>query len=120
MPTNLRGKVMKKSLFKMVCLLFWGQSALAIDFPPIKGCHDPKPDKIAWIIAVESDHSNFGYCYAGEPHEYIGFLCDVDGEVATIGNQVLGYTDFECIDIGHSPGYHFLWALTHVAVKILQ
>ena len=111
---------MKKYLFKMVCLLLWGQSALATDFPPIKGCHDPKPDKVAWIIAVESDQSDFGYCYAGEAHDHIGFPCEVGGEVAIIGNQVLGYTDFECFDIGHLPGYHFKWVPTHIAVKILQ
>jgi hypothetical protein len=111
---------MKKYLCKVVCLLFWGQAAFATDFPPLRGCHDPKPEKVAWIVEVESDSSNFGYCYAGETHEHVGFLCEVEGETATIGDQVLGYTDSECIDIGHLPGYSFIWVPVYVAVKILQ
>ena len=59
------------------------------------------------------------YCYAGEEAKHWGMACQLEDDVIQIGDEVLGYIDFICIDIGHIPGYRYIWSPRYIPVKII-
>lgn len=107
---------MKQFLVTLFCLVACSLHASYATL--ISRCDSLQPERSAWLVTV-TRVSDYGYCYGGFD-EKIVFPCEVDGKIAKIGSQVLGYTDPFCGDFGNIVEASYRWSWTWVAVRILE
>ena len=88
---------------------------------PVSNAHSncgKKPEKTGWVVTVDAE-DQYGGCFTQKPQAYVAFDCEANGLSIKKEDEVLGYTDFECLDIGHKPGLIFEWIPVFIPVKIL-
>ncbi|MCK5073719.1 MAG: hypothetical protein KAQ98_09855 [Bacteriovoracaceae bacterium] len=86
----------------------------AHDLDKFHGCGQ-KPELKPFLVTV-SKINNYDYCYSKDNHS---FPCHFEDQNAQAGDLVLGYVTYDCVDIGHLPGYFFEWISKYVPVKII-